>query len=545
MRGLFWRAAGVGGALLAVQAGAAEKSFNVAELGAATDGKTLCTPALQKAIDAAGAAGGGVVRFPAGTFLTGPLQLRSGVTLQLDAGATLLGSRERKDYYGPSSDPAKKALVFRHLLSGIGLHHVALRGTGTLDGSGDAFPDPQEKIVRPHNIYLERCEDVLIEGVRLRASGSWMQHYRLCTNVVIRGIAVFNHATHNNDGLDINSCLNVKITDCVVDSDDDAICLKSTSGVPCRNVSISGCTASSHCNALKMGTESGGGFLDIAIAHCTVFSPTNSKAINGNQRGEAGIALEIVDGGRMENVSVTDVNISGVLAPIFLRLGDRGRTYGRPQRPAVGTMHNILLKNITAENCSPLGCAIAGLPDHPIEDVRLENISLSFEGGAQELEYIHKVFQRRAAGAGGADPAGTRRLISERPEAYPDCRMFGILPAYGFYCRHVKGLQIDNLKLQTVAADTRHALMFDDVETVAVRGLAVAGVPGGAALLRLVQARDVTLGGIAVRAPADVLLEFEGAQTRKIVLQQGAVEGVKRLSVTAPGVPADAFVQKP
>lgn len=543
MRGTFWLAAGV--AALALQADATEKSFNVAELGAATDGKTPCTTALQQAIDAAGNAGGGVVRFPAGTFLTGPLQLRSGVTLQLDAGATLLGSRNLQDYASPSSDPANPKPVFNHLLHGAGLHHIAIRGAGTIDGNGDAFPDPKEKIRRPHNIYLDQCEDVLVEGIRLRNAGSWMQQYKLCTNVVIRGIAVFNHVTHNNDGLDINSCMNVQITDCVVDADDDAFCLKSTSGVPCRNVRISGCTASSHCNALKLGTESGGGFLDIAIAHCTVFSPTNSQAINGNQRGEAGIALEIVDGGKMENVSVTDVHISGVLAPIFLRLGDRGRTYGRPQRPGVGTMHNILLKNITAVNCSPLGCAIAGLPGHPIEDVRLENISLGFEGGAQELEYVHKVFQRRVGNAGGADPAGTRRLIGERPEAYPDCRMFGILPAYGFYCRHVKGLLIDNLKLHTAAADTRHAVRFDDVETVAVRGLDVAGAPGGAALLRLVQARDVQLGGIAVRTPADVLLELEGAQTRKIVLQQGAVQGVKQLSIAAPGVPADAFVRKP
>ena len=527
MRGMLWRSVGVALAALAVQAVAGEKIFDVAALGAASDGKTLCTPTLQQAIDAAGAAGaaGGIVRFPAGTFLTGPLQLRSGVTLQLDAGATLLGSRERQDYYGPSNDPAKKQPVFRHLLTGVGLHRVTIRGAGTLDGNGDAFPDPQEKIQRPHNLYLERCEDVRIEGVRLRNSGSWMQHYRLCTNVVIRGIAVFNHATHNNDGLDINSCENVTITDSIVDADDDAICLKSSSGVPCRNVKISGCTASSHCNALKMGTESGGGFLDVTIANCTVFSPTNSTRINGYQRGEAGLALEIVDGGKMENVSVSDVRISGVSVPIFLRLGDRGRTYGRPQRPGVGSMRHVLLKNISAEKCSAVGCAIAGLPGHPIEDVQLQHISLSFEGGG--------------------DLTNTTRKISERPDAYPDCRMFRTLPAYGFYVRHVKGLRLDNVKLRTATADARHAVMFDDVEAASIAGLDMAGWPGGAALVRLVQSRDVTLSGVAIHAPAEVLLQLEGEQTKSILLDKSDVQAVKKLMVAAPGVPADALLRKP
>jgi polygalacturonase len=515
-----WRVAGV--ALLAVQAGAAGKVFNVAERGAASDGKTLCTPALQQAIDAAGVAGG-TVHFPAGTYLSGSLQLRSGVTLQFDAGATLLGSRDLKDYQFPSTNAAKPEPVFRNLIHGEELHDIAIRGAGTIDGNGSAFRDDKHR--RPKNIVLEKCENVLVEGVRLRASGSWMENYKLCTNVVIRGIDVFNHVTFNNDGLDIDSSLNVVIADCRVDSDDDGICLKSTTGVPCRNVRISGCTVSSHCNALKMGTESGGGFVDIAITNCTVFSPTNSQVIYGKQRGLGGIALEIVDGGKMENVSVTDVRISGVSAPIFLRLGDRGRTYGRPQRPAVGTLRNVLLKNITAENCSLIGCAIAGLPGHPIEDVRLQNIDLGFEGGG--------------------DRTNTTRQVRERPDAYPECKMFGTLPAYGFYCRHVKGLQFDNVKLRTATADQRHALMFDDAEAVAINGLDVAGWPGGAALLRLVQTRSATLTGIAVRAPADVLLQLEGEQTKNILLDKSDVQAVRKISVAAPGVPADALVQKP
>ena len=519
----FWRLAGLGAALFAAQAGAAEKVFNVNDFGAAGDGQTLCTPALQKAIDAAGAAGGGIVLFPAGTFLSGSLQLRSGVTLQLDAGATLLGSRDAKDYLSPSADGAGTERGYHELIHGERLHNIALRGAGTIDGNGDAFHDNNRW--RPKNILLEECADVLVEGVHLRASGSWMEHYRLCTNVVIRGIAVFNHVTFNNDGLDVDSCTHVTITDCRVESDDDGICLKSMSGVPCRNVTITGCVSSNHCNALKMGTESGGGFIDISISNCTVFSPTNSHKFYGSLRGMSGIALEIVDGGRLENVSVTDVKISGVDTPMFLRLGDRGRTYGRAEKPAVGTFHNVLLKNITAEKCSSRGCVIAGLPGHPSEDVLLQNISLGFEGGGTL--------------------ADTERSISEQPDAYPDAWRFGTLPAYGFFCRHVKNLRFDNVKLRTEAADQRHALILDDAENAALRGLDVAGWPGGKALLRFVQAHDVTISGCAVHEPADLLLQLEGEKTKNILLEKSDVQSVKKISTAAPGVPADAFAQTP
>jgi len=545
---VLWRASSLGAALLGAQASAAQKVFNVADFGAVTDGTTFCTRAIQKAVDAAGTAGGGIVEFPSGSFLSGPLELHSGVTLQLDAGATLLGSRDLNDYYSPSANDGKPKPVFHHLIHGEGLHDVTIRGPGTIDGNGDAFPDPHEQIKRPHNINFERCENVLVENVRLRAAGSWMQDYKLCTNVVIRGISVFNHVTHNNDGLDVDSCQNVAITDCRIDSDDDGICLKSTTSVACRHVRISDCTSSSHCNALKLGTESGGGFVDIVFSNCTVFSPTNSTAINGNQRGEAGIALEIVDGGTLENVSVSDVKIRGVLVPIFLRLGDRGRPYGRGQRPAVGTFRNVTLKNITAENCSPLGCAIAGLPGHPIENVSLENISLGFEGGGHLLEFEHKVFQPRNKSngvAGNDDPTNTKRRITERPEAYPDCRMFGVLPAYGFYCRHVKGLRFENVSLRTSTADARHALMFDDAEAVSISGLDMEGSPESASLLRLVQTRGASIGGIAIRSSADLLLQLEGEQTKNIVLDTSGVRGVKRIFATTADVPVDALVHKP
>jgi polygalacturonase len=254
---------------------AAGRVHNVLDYGAKPDGTTLSTASIQKAIDDCAAGGGGTVRIPAGRFLSGALRMKSRVTFLLEKGATLLGSRNREDYHGPRFDGQGREVTgsgtYRHLLNGIGLHDIAIRGAGTIDGNGSAFRDKTKH--RTKAIYLETCRNVLIEGVTMRSAGSWMQHYRLCEKLTIRGIEVFNHVAFNNDGLNVDSCRNVAIKDCRVHSDDDGIVLKSLSQEPCRNVTITNCTVSSHCNALKMGTESGGGFLDIAISNCRVFSP--------------------------------------------------------------------------------------------------------------------------------------------------------------------------------------------------------------------------------------------------------------------------------
>lgn len=479
---------------------AAAGEHNVLDQGAKPDGKTLCTAAIQRTIDACAADGGGTVRFGAGTFLTGALVMRSGVTLQIDEGARLLGSRNLEDYYGPAVDSDGREVegkrVFRNLIHGEGLHDVAIRGTGTIDGNGSAFRDKTK--ARPKAIYLKNCRNIVVENVKLRNAGSWMQHYRSCDNLTIRKIDVFNHVSFNNDGLNIDSCTDVTISGCRVDSDDDGIVLKSLSERPCKNVNITDCTVSSHCNALKMGTESGGGFVDIAIENCKVFSPQESKVIYGRQRGLAGIALEIVDGGRMENVSVSNVDIEGVSVPIFLRLGNRARPYVSGATPGVGTLRNVRLTNITAKGTSEIGCSITGLPGHEIEDVTLTDIRLGFDGGGSRED--------------------TRREISEREKNYPESTMFGKLPAWGFYCRHVRGLKFVNLQLETTEPDLRHAMMFDDVEDVQITGLDAGVAPGAAAVLRMIDVRRAKITGPSSKLPIDRLLELEGTARSEISL---------------------------
>lgn len=505
---------------------AADKVYNIRDYGATGDGKTPCTAAIQKAIDACAAGGGGTVRLPAGRFLSGALRMRSGVRLSLEDGATLLGSPNRQDYYlppvGPDGRAAAGRAVFCNLIHGEGLHDVAICGQGTIDGSGAAFRDKKNR--RTKCIYLERCRNVLVEDVSLRDAGCWMQHYRLCRKLTIRNVTVFNHVAFNNDGMNVDSCRDVTITGCRVDSDDDGIVLKSLSDTPCRNVTISDCVVSSHCNALKMGTESGGGFVDVTIRRCTVFSPKRSKSIYGRQRGLAGIALEIVDGGRLENVSVSDVDITGVSVPIFLRLGNRARPYGKAAKPGVGTFRNVRLENIAAKGTSPIGCSITGLPGQAIENVTLRNVHLGFEGGGTRQD--------------------ASREVPEREKSYPESTMFGTLPAYGFYCRHARGLRLSGLQLRTEKPDLRHAMVFDDARDVEIDGLDAPFSPGAAAMLRMVNVREAVIRNCSPKAAVETLLKLEGSSTRKIVLTRSDLKNVRRVLELAPGVPKAAFAQE-
>jgi polygalacturonase len=280
---------------------------------------------------------------------------------------------------------------------------------------------------------------------------------------------VFNHASFNNDGLNIDSCRDVHVTGCRIDSDDDGIVLKSLSSTPCRNVTVEDCVVSSHCNALKMGTESGGGFQKIRIRDCRVHSPRKSKAIYGRQRGLAGIALEIVDGGEMSDVRVEQIRIDGVSVPIFVRLGNRARRYESGQaKPSIGALHDVLIQDVIARGTGDIGCSITGLPGHPVRDVTLKNIDLEFDGG------------------GTADLVD--RQIPEKPESYPESTMFGQLPSWGFFCRHVEGLTLDGLKLSTKKDDLRHALYLEDVAGFSLRRFEVEPSPNAAPLI---ETRDV------------------------------------------------------
>jgi len=420
--------------LAAVSSIGAEKIYDVRDCGAKTDGKTLCTDAIQEAIDQCSKDGGGMVYLAPGTYLSGTIYMKTGVTLKLDAGCTLLGSRDLKDYpptvqafRSYTDNYTDKSLIYAEKAERIGII-----GRGTIDGHGRSFEGPYK--VRPYTIRFVECRNVTVEDITLRNSPMWMQHYMACDDVRISGITVHSRVNRNNDGINIDSCHRVVISGCNVSSGDDAIVLKSTSARVCRDVTVSNCVVSSHCNGLKMGTESNGGFKNIVMTGCAIYDTRL-----------AGVALEIVDGGMMDRVVVSNITMDRIGAPIFLRLGNRARPFKKDmKKPGIGTMKNITISNIEATGAGLTGCAIAGLPQAAIENVTLSNLRLSFAGGGTKEH---------------AD-----RNVPEKATSYPEYSMFGVLPTYGLFCRHVRGLKLLNIQLQLAKRDQRRAVFFDDVK---------------------------------------------------------------------------------
>jgi polygalacturonase len=455
--------------ICSAQTGNQRSPYNARDFGAVGDGKTLDTKTIQAAIDTCASKGGGTVYFPAGVYLSGTIYLKNHIRLDLDANAIILGSTRVEDY--PFMMCGYPSRVDRYngraLIWGEGLHDIAITGHGTIDGQGAQFkdnqPTPKEytKLVgifegagryRPNAIFIDRpflirlisCHNILVENVALRNSAMWMQLYQNCEFVMIRGLNIFNHGCRNNDMIDIDGSRNVVITDCFADTDDDALTLKSTAGTPTENVVVSNCVIRSHCNAIKAGTESSGGVKNITITNCIVQPSMVAEVLAGRREGLGGIALEVVDGGSLDGVTISNVTIEETSAPIFMRLGNRGRPYKEkmPAQP-VGTFRNVVLSNIIARSAGKTGCSIVGIPGHRIENVTLSNIKISFDGGGTK---------KQAAGP-----------VQELENKYPESTMFGVLPAYGFFCRHVDGLTFRDVDLGYEAADRRPALICDDM----------------------------------------------------------------------------------
>jgi len=444
--------------------------YNVLQFGAYHDGQTLATKEIQTAIDSCARAGGGVVYFPPGTFLSGTLYLKDHVHLHIAAGATLLGSTVLENYPLNQCEFVSYSdnYVARALIWGEGLTDIGISGKGVIDGQGRKFlgfrpkPDEWKRAVaslpdttryvpqprymdRPYLIRFISCSNIKIKDVSLRNAPMWMQHYLDCDFVTIENINVYNHGNENNDMIDIDCCRNVIIHGCFGDTDDDGITLKSTAPTPTENVVISDCIVSSFCNAIKMGTESLGGFRNITISNCIIRPSSEPEQLYGKRQGLAGIALEIVDGGHLDGVTISNISITGTTAPIFIRLGDRGRV-PRPGaiRPNPGVLRNISIQNIVATGAGNTGCAIVGVPGSFIENVSLANIRFNFVGGVDSTEFT--------------------AIVPEKGDKYPESTMFGILPSFGFYCRHVKGLTFRDMKLSWEYPDHRPAILCDDVQ---------------------------------------------------------------------------------
>jgi polygalacturonase len=410
---------------------------------------------LQREIDAAAERGGGTVCVPVGEYEVKPFELKSNVTLELAFGARILASTNIADYATRGECP-----VFIYADHAT---NVAIVGKGTIDGRGSAFKETaklrgedQPKTL-PLLMRFSRCRNVRLEGFHYTNPGSWACHLRNCDGVAVKGTSCYNYCNKMNDGLDIESC-NVTVEDCDFYADDDSFCFKAESDktFPVTNVVVRNCRMGSTCNAIKFGTGSYNAFRDITIENCELRRSPGSSRFNWQKRGMpgvtnrccgiAGLALEVVDGGRMENVTIRNIKMEGYMTPIFIRHSnrhgpkDKGDTY----------LRNILVENVTGTCDSRISSSITGVPARDgmparrPRNITLRNISIVAPGGGMETDAAAQV--------------------PEKDEKYPEAFMFDSmpLPAYGFYVRHADDVRFENVKVETATPDARPEFYMED-----------------------------------------------------------------------------------
>ncbi|HNX54012.1 MAG TPA: glycosyl hydrolase family 28 protein [Prolixibacteraceae bacterium] len=489
------------------------KEYKITDFGAVADTNILSTQAIQKAIDLCSENGGGQVIIPAGNYKTGTIILKSNVNFHLENGAVLYGSKSLNDYIKlkPEYISLRTQEATIQLIYAESVENVSITGFGEINGQGSGFKKlswNDEGITRPHLIRFITSKNVTIENISLKNSGCWMQHYLACEKLQIRGVRVFNRNNYNNDALDLDGCRNVTVSDFISDSDDDGITLKSTSPKPCENIAITNCVISSRCNAIKLGTESNGGFKNISISNCVVKpSEIAEPAFFGNKNGASAIALEIVDGGIMEGISVSNIQVDGTEAPIFIRLGNRARSYQKDVViDHIGTLGNIGMSNIRIKNAGKIGSSITGLPGFPVTNIRLSNIVMDSEGGGT-LDDLKKE-------------------VEEKPKDYPDGNMFGTLPASGFYIRHAAQIDFDGVQISSSDRDLRPALYLDDVSQSNFSNLQIQSNEGNSANIWLKNSRDIVFKESVIMGKSTCFVKLNRVKNSNISILNNVLSDV-------------------
>ncbi len=484
--------------LLALAVSASAATISVRDHGAAGDGTTKDTAAIQQAIDACAEAGGGRVVFPKGRYLSGSLQLKSKVVLVIEPEAVLLGSADLADFKaGP-------------LLGATEATEIGIEGGGTIDGQGESWWDKVKTYTgepwhgtaqfeykarkRPSFIRFTRCSGVVVRNVTLTQSPSWTLHLLRCQRVMVDHVVIRNPLYGpNTDGIDVNSCIDVTIRNCDIVTGDDGVVLKSTEpghDHPSRNITVEDCRIWSACNGLKIGTETHDDFSDITFRNCHLYSDSE----RGIDRTIAGIAIESVDGAKLSRIRVSNITMSGVRTPIFVRLGHRGGNGQRTRQvePRVpGEIEDVVIRNVKAEKAL-LESSITGIPDHPVRNLLLENIDLTYEGGADGSLITDDV----------PDETVIRR--------YPEASMFGRLPAFGLYCRHVQDLALQNVVCRWEKRDGRPLLVADDVQRLLLDRVGTPEAPAEFPVFWLTRVRDIQFRTCAAPADTKVYVAYEG-----------------------------------
>lgn len=451
------------------------KEYNASLFGIKSNGTTLNTTSIQKAIDFIHEQGGGTLRFFVGRYLTGTIILKENVHIKLEEGAILVGSTNIYDY---NIETPNCALVYANKAN-----NISIRGKGVIDGQGrdlaynllgqihsgiikDPLDYDRPRNRRPKAIYFRECENVAIHSITIKNAADWVQVYDQCVNTVVDSITVDSKAFWNNDGIDIVDCKNFKLLNSFIDAADDAICLKSHDATKrCENIEIRNCVGRSSANGIKFGTVSAGGYKNVRIINNKIYDTFRSV-----------FTIATPDGGIVEDIVVDSLQGINVGNPFYLRIGARWNK-GRK-----GAIRNILIQNVKVEvsknkpdigydyegpvedyprNISPSG--IVGLKNVPISDVTFRNVELVYPGDANP-HYAYRGITKAALDS-----------IPEMESSYPEFSQFKELPAWGFFVRHAKNIKFENVTLTLKESDYRPAFVFDDVQGFNLDGVKYLG----------------------------------------------------------------------
>lgn len=449
---------------------AGARVYDVREYGAKGDGQTLDSQSINKAIEKASENGGGEIYFPAGSYLCGSIRLKSNIHLNLAAGCTILAApAEMKAYdesesFGgfPEYQDGGHTYFHNSLIWGDGIENVSITGHGMIDGKGLTKKDTEiagnvqggSIGTGDKAIALKRCKNFTIRDITIYRGG----HFAIITTGCERGTIDNVTIDTNRDGIDIDCCKYISVSNCKINTpSDDALVLKSSYAlkepVLCEHISVTNCHITGYkfgtflsgeyipekvnwvCGRFKLGTESNGGYRDITVSNCTF-------------NYSSGLAFEEVDQGIMENVSVSNITMNHVHHyPIYITTGKRNR--GPKEVTRNSYARDIQISNVIAQDCDSL-CSIivTGLPEEPVRNIWLDNIRLHFRGGTPALSDTRK--------------------YREQGTNYPEPKFAGPTPAYGLYARHVEGLYVSNLSFSYDQPDQRPAVVLDDVKNAII-----------------------------------------------------------------------------
>lgn len=462
--------------LLAAQ-NLAANNVEVTKFGAVGDAVTLNTKALQKAIDTCAETGGGEVVVSPGTYITGTIYLRSNVELRLCRGAIIRGSYHNPEHYSA-----------RSLIVADSIENAGISGPGIIDGNA-RHPEFQKKYQlndgkRPYAIYYKDSKRMSLRDVEVRDAAGWTIRLFRCDGVIVDGISIFSLSMGNNDGIDVDA-RNVNITNCHIECDDDGICLKSDDpDFMVENITVTNCIIASNCNPIKFGTASWAGFRNITFSNCVIRPTTESNIWDWSteyrhvapktKTGLAGIAIESVDGGIIEQVTFNNITMEGIITPIFICLNHRRMNQHTGES---GIIRNLMFSNIIAKAEGIIPTLIAGTPTGRITDITLRDITVEHAGGEKAMT----------------------KAVPENLKGYPENRMYGREnPAGGLYIRHADNIRVENFRVRQRNTDERPAVFLDDATDIHIEKLQSTG---STAKNRVQTTRcdQITLDGKAVK----------------------------------------------